>query len=300
MFWRRDSKKSQLKSIFNWLTTVAGDKDIIFVDLPRMKGYFRFEFPLKYGDYPIKIGEPSTELKSTFVVKTSSKISLEESWIKIFSSSEVEVFENRDYRTQIKPIRWGFDDEDKKILIKIARDALENFLTDGMRLNREYFQTLPPRFFLKTDLDIALWVRGYLRGSAVVENLHLGEAIADAAIQASRDPRFKPITHGELPCVRIEVTIFSDCRIPLIQEEFERGSIYAEKGYLLESGTHRGWFLPEVFNVRRFANLEAFLTTLAREKAGLEHFNRKKSKVFIFEVDDFIESESHADRKSVV
>ncbi|MFY9461955.1 MAG: AMMECR1 domain-containing protein, partial [Candidatus Sungiibacteriota bacterium] len=132
-----------------------------------------------------------------------------------------------------------------------------------------------------------------LRGSAVVENRNLGKGIAEAAIIASHDGRFKPLSFGELPYTRIEITVMSDLRLPLSEYERKKNVVYSEKGYLLKSGSAKGWYLPAVFNVRRFRNLEEFLGDLAQEKAGVRRDFHRDADVCMFEVNDFIESSNH-------
>ncbi len=81
----------------------------------------------------------------------------------------------------------------------------------------------------KADLDVALWVNGALRGSAVVENKVLGEGLLQATVLASRDARFKPLELNELPGTRIEITAFSDLRIPLSEESIKKMKFYTTR-----------------------------------------------------------------------
>ncbi len=312
-WWRPFSQ--QLHAVLEWLSGVANERDIIFVDLPGTHGCFYFDFPLRFGDRPKKMRMPSSDRTPMFIIcnaKPNEK--LDAPWIKIFSSPEIEILERTDRLVQVRPLRWGFDEEERIIALKIARHALEKFFVTGERFTREYFSTLSERFQLSITLDVALWTKGHLRGSSIVERRHLGEGIADAAVNASRDPRFKPLSPEELADTQIEITIMHDLRLPLLPVEFGRNAIYSEKGYLLQQKTTRGhsnilknvgmksgvekngegrkgWFLPEAHNARRFQNLEDFLGDLAESKAGLSRAAYKDADISIFEVDDFIESE---------
>lgn len=196
--------KRQLKAIFNWLSSVVGQNDLILLEREGKLSYFYFDFPLRYGDKPKKTKTLSAGREITFIIqKSESGESIEETeWIKIFNSPEWQVLEKKTRSENIFPLRWRLNKEEKIAVLKIARDALEKFLTDGQRLEQAYFSGLSPRFYLKTDLDVALWVKGRLRGSAVVENRHLGEGIAEAALLASHDARFKPLAANELSNTR--------------------------------------------------------------------------------------------------
>ncbi len=288
-----------LNTFFLWLSGIVTDKDVILVDFPGRKAFFYFEFPLRYGDKPKKMKALLADKEITFIIRRTIREKLfgEAEWVKIFGSSEIEVFENKKRVNGTPPLRWGLNENDKRLALKIARDALESFLEKGERLAQNYFTNLNPYFYLRTDLDVALWVGGYLRGSSVVENRNLGEGIAEAVIMASRDSRFKPLVIEELPHTRIEITIMHNLHISLSVNERKRNVIYPEKGYLLQHRLSKGWYLPEVFNVRHFRNLEEFLINLAQEKARLDRSAIQKADVFIFEVDDFIES---TDRSSAL
>ena len=233
--FRKNSR--QLEAIFEWLSSVIGQDDLILVEREgKQEGYY-FDFPLKFGSKPKRLSRVDDK-DFTFFIKFFSRppdisgdISGKE-WQLIFQSSELEIYESqkRFNGKQFKPLRWGLNEAEKKTALKIARDALEKFLENREQLDNSYFTRLPPRLFFKTNLDVALWVRGRLRGSAVVENRHLGEGIAEAVILASRDFRFKPLSLEELTDTIIEITLMHELRLPLSADELKRGVIYPEKG----------------------------------------------------------------------
>ncbi len=300
MIWKqRNSNQKIISAFFQWLSGMAVGKDAILVDFAGRKEFFYFDFPLRYGDKPNKTNTLPVGREITFIIRTpENRKSIEETkWIKIFSSPEWQIFENRNRCENTFPLRWRLNEEEKKTALRIARDALERFMFNGQRLEQQYFVILSPRFYFKTGLDVAIWAKGQLRGSAVLENFNLGEGIAEAAIRASRDSRFKPLSKEELAVARIEITIIQNPFVPISDRELKQNRIYPDKGYLLSYRDRKGWFLPEIFNVRRFSNLESLLSDLGHEKAGLMKDDYKNSDVFIFEVDDFIES---ADRSFVL
>ncbi len=287
--------KKQLEAIFNWLSGVVNQDDLILLEREEKRECYYFEFPLKFGDKPRKIKTLDID-DCTFWVRFSSGgiVPEKNEWCLIFQSPELEIYESkkRFEGKQFKPLHWGLNDEEKKISLKIARKSLEIFLKDGKKPHFEDLDIFLPKIFnLRADLDVALWVNGALRGSFVGENKILSDGFIEAAIGASRDSRFKPLDFEELAFTRIEITLFSDLRVPLSENLIKKNEILYNKGYLLKKGEKRGWFLPEVFNVIKFKDLKEFLFRLASEKAALspQVIFDKRTEIYIFEVEDFIE-----------
>lgn len=293
--------KKQLEAIFDWLSVVVNQNDLILVEREgKQEGYY-FEFPLRFGDKPKKLKRIEDKdftclHRRAFLIKFSpcQRNVKGEEWKLIFQSPELEVYESkkRFEGKQFKPLRWGLDEEEKRTALKIARESIEIFLKEKRTSQIKDFNfPLVPAFALRTDLDVAFWVNGALRGSAVVENTILSEGIIKASIYATRDSRFKPLEFDELKNTRIEITLFSDLKILLSKSLLDKNEIFHDKGYLLKRGEKQGWFLPEVFNVLSFKNLKEFLFHLGTEKAflQLEEIFDKHTEFFVFEVDDFIE-----------
>ena len=272
-------------------------KDFILVEQEGRQDVYCFLFPLKFGDKPRRTGIYK-ENNITFFVKFSSRQpDLGEDWTPIFRSPELEIFENkkRAEDSGSEPL-FGLNETERKRAFQIARRSLDIYLNEHKYPRTEdvlekYF--LPRVFNVRIDLDVALWVKGMLRGSYVLENYPLSEGIIKASIGACRDARFKPLDVKELESVRIEITLFSDLKIPVSRDFIEKNEILYDKGYFIKRGEKKGWFLPEVFNVSSFKNLKDFILRLGQEKALLaaEEIFDKKTQLFLFEVDDFIEDE---------
>lgn len=294
MFWFKNPYKKRLEAFFDWARDIINESECVYVNLPGYSKYFYFEFPLYPNARPFKSGKQPLGMKVAFKISLPQKQNHDQEWIKIFSSPELEISENKNRSHTTEPLRFGLNEEEKKLALKIARDVLEKSLANDERINESaHLKNLPPKFYLKTNLDAALWTNGQLRGSMVIESRLLGEGIAEAAILASRDCRFKPLAHSELKNTRIEITLMSNLQIPLSQNEFKKNQIYSEKGYLLKQNSRIGWYLPQAFNSRKFETLKEFLDSLAEEKAGLTKHSYQYGDVSIFEVEDFIESENH-------
>lgn len=290
-FWK-NFYGERLWVFFYWASLIALPEDIISVEIPGYGGYYYFEFPLRYGDKPQKINSLPEGKDVSFIIRQPKRSEVNENWILIFSSPDLEIFESKRRAAETQPLRWKLSQDEKELCLKAARGALERFLSEDKKLSAD--KKIPlPRFWQKSDFGVALWVNGRLRGSRVLKGRSFAEGITEATMLACRDPRFKPLSAEELSDARIEITIFSDLRLPLSKKELERNEIYPEKGYVLEKDGKEGWFLPEVFNVRRFSNLNQFLGELAEQKAGIKRDMYKSAKISIFEVDDFIESRDH-------
>lgn len=288
-FWT--SVHDPLQQVFAWMSKIADTDDVILVEKSGKRSFFQFVFPLRIGAMPraMRVSEKDEE---TFIVRIPNFMSMHAPlldpslWLRVFSSPAIGVWERRSRGQGLAPLRFGLDEDERSQLANIARRSIRAYVLDGQWPATEP-TGVPRRFFLKTDLDVALWTNGNVRGSIVLEDVPLAEGVARAAVRACIDQRFKPVSAKELDHLAIEITIMRDLRVTLSPREMQNDLIYGEKGYVLVSGTQRGWFLPEVFNTIKFSNLKDFLSALAKDKAKTDP-SLTNSQVSIFEVEDFI------------
>lgn len=222
-----------------------------------------------------------------------------EHWYKIFSSPYIEVWEySNENKKENRPIRFGLDEEEKKIILYCARRALSIYLQKKEGVEMVYKQLIEiskkegfkvDHFFQKADVDVILWVDGEMRGSRIVEGKTFLEATCMATILSGEDARFKPLTESDLANTQIEIVVLSDLRIPLSLTEITKNEIYADKGYCVEANDKKGWYLPAVFNCANFQDLNHFLTSLVYEKIGDLSCSINNKFFYLFEVFDFIE-----------
>lgn len=289
--------RKQLKYIFDWLNKTVQQNDLILLEQKGKLSAYYFEFPLKIGQAPKKL-KHLQDKKFTFFIRISSvnQALPVGQWQIIFQSPGIEIHENKErfHFLGIKPLRWGLTEEEKILALKIARRSLEIFLKERRIPQAEDIKLAhsPPFLTLRTDLDITLWGKGLLRGSAVIKDRNLMDALIEGAVLASRDARFKPLKLKELAQARIEIILISDLKVPLGRDLIRKNEIFHDKGYLLKREEKEGWFLPAVFNTGPFGNLKEFLLRLGSEKALLpqEKIFDKKTDISIFQVEDFIES----------
>jgi len=254
-----------------------------------------FTFPLRRGDVPKKVRTDNSR-EETFVIVASSEGRAEQlagkasngEWITVFSSPCILVREKRSRRKNSIPLRFGLEAEERSKLVQIARTAIEQFVNTGSQRVAFDANSVPARLNLKTDVDVALFVNGHLRGSTIIEGTGLAEGVAHAAVRSCIDARFKPIGADEIGDLWIEITVMRDLHITLSLLELRKDRIYFEKGYMLISEGHKGYFLPEVHNVTKFSSLFELRLRLASEKAGVAPSIR--APIAVFEVEDFIAS----------
>lgn len=109
---------------------------------------------------------------------------------------------------------------------------------------------------------------GRLRGciGTVGSDDPFAEAVRSAAAAAaSRDVRFPPITPGELPDLRIELSVLGAPQRIGSLAEIRLGL----HGILVRQGERRGLFLPSVA-IDHGLNCEQFLSRCCAEKAGID------------------------------
>ncbi len=118
---------------------------------------------------------------------------------------------------------------------------------------------------------VTLRQNGQLRGciGSLVAHRKLSDDVrANAHAAAFEDPRFAPLRFEELRSVRIEISVLSELQTIACADEAEAVSQLRPgiDGLVVQHGTHRGTFLPQVWE--HFPQPHRFLAELKR-KAGL-------------------------------
>lgn len=135
-------------------------------------------------------------------------------------------------------------------LLQVARSSLTSFVRYG-RPYRPRLDTLPEVLRERASTFVTLTNRGRLRGCiGSTEFRHpLAIDIAHNAAAAARDPRFSPVTAGELDDVRIEVTLLQ----PPQRLEYQNEDELLLKlhpgvdGVIVQWEDRRGLLLPQVW-----------------------------------------------------
>ena len=173
-------------------------------------------------------------------------------------------------------------DSDGVFLIKIARMAVTEFLSNGKRMKLESEDE--KKFSFNSGVFVTLNNADGLRGCIgfPMPDKKLSHGIIDAAIAAAtEDPRFSPVKANELNDIVFEVTVLT----PPVEITVNDPMEYLEKikvgrdGLIISNSFSSGLLLPQV-PVEYGWNVEEFLQHTC-EKAGLEKDVWKNEKVKI-------------------
>jgi uncharacterized protein (TIGR00296 family) len=121
--------------------------------------------------------------------------------------------------------------------------------------------------------------------------MSLGNAVIDAAISVTHDPRFPPLSSDELENIIIEVTVLSPPKIIMVEKpiDYTNGIIIGRDGLIVEQGLRKGLLLPQV-PVEQGWDVEEFLSNTCM-KAGLmpDAWLDKTTKIYKFQGQIFSE-----------
>lgn len=172
------------------------------------------------------------------------------------------VFDSASAAATAEEPSFTLSDNDKQVLLRTARRAISAYLETGRVIDED--SGLPA---LKTPLGafVTLKKNGELRGcigySEPVEPL--GRAVIDVAIYAAvRDPRFEPVTAGELQKLKIEISVLTP-----LHKIAPAKVVVGRHGLLIRKGGRSGLLLPQV-PVEQGWDRETFLEEVCI-KAGL-------------------------------
>ena len=173
-------------------------------------------------------------------------------------------------------------DSDGVFLVKTARMAVTEFLSNGKRMKLE--SEREKKFSFNAGVFVTLNNADGLRGCIgfPMPDKKLSHGIIDAAIAAAtEDPRFSPVKINELNDIVFEVTVLT----PPVEITVTDPMEYLEKikvgrdGLIIRNSFSSGLLLPQV-PVEYGWNVEEFLQHTC-EKAGLEKDTWKNEKVKI-------------------
>lgn len=154
--------------------------------------------------------------------------------------------------------------EEKRILLKAARDSIESLFTSKEVEEPDYEKY--PSLKKKAGAFVTLNLDKQLRGCIgyIIGFQPLFNTVCDAAISAAKhDPRFMPVNKDELDFIDIEISVLSE---PFPMNSYD-DIILGKHGLILEEEGRRGLLLPQV-PIEHNMNKEQFLSALC-QKAGL-------------------------------
>ena len=173
---------------------------------------------------------------------------------------------------------FSLSEDEKQMLKKIAYESIKDSL-DGKPIS--HFSSLTSHLSSKCGAFVSLHKQGRLRGCIghFGEDTPLHEIVAEMARAAAfEDPRFMPVTRGELDDIDIEISVLTPMRRIQSLDEFQlhRHGIYIRKGY--RSGT----FLPQVADEVNWTK-EEFVGHCSQDKAGLGWDGWRDAELYVYE-----------------
>ena len=176
--------------------------------------------------------------------------------------------------------------DDQKLLLQLARNAVQTTVQKGRRLPS--VESLSPLLREKRGVFVTLWMEGDLRGCIGFPYpvKPLDEAVQAAAISSAfQDFRFSPVREEELSRIEIEISVLTQPR-PIEPDKIELGV----HGLIVSQGNRSGLLLPQVAMEYRW-DAKTFLEQTC-VKAGLPSDAwKEKAKILSFEAQVFSEGD---------
>jgi len=184
-------------------------------------------------------------------------------------------------------IDLGLSDKDKKMLLAIARKAIESELKGAkppsfevdspiLKENRGAFVTIHENGELRGCIGL---IRGYKPLYKTVEEM--------AVAAAFRDPRFPPLRRDELNKIDIEISALTPLRKITDINEIEVG----KHGIYIEKGLHSGLLLPQVATEYGWDRLTFLEQTCWKAGLPLNAWKSPDASIYIFSADIFSEKD---------
>jgi len=151
-----------------------------------------------------------------------------------------------------------FNENDAKEFVRLARKAIEYFNLTA----RPYSEKAPKEEYLKKRgvfVTLHKYPSDELRGCIGIPypEMPLWNAIIEAAIGASRDPRFLPVSNKELDNCTVEISILSNPE-RIENKDAAKKILIGKHGLIIKRGFHSGLLLPQVATEYKW-NAETFL-----------------------------------------
>lgn len=204
------------------------------------------------------------------------------------NSSTVSASQPQKKNAPAAPSKFVLTDDDKNMLIKIARETLDKWVKE--RISPDF--KLPEGVLMKKGAAfVTLRINGSLRGCIghTIAQIPLWRCVRDMAIaSAANDTRFSPVQPDELPRIKIEISVLTPPERVTNLDEIKMG----RDGVIVRNGYNSGVFLPQVATETGWDKV-TFLSHLCNDKASLPPncYEDPQTEVFRFEAIVFEEKE---------
>ncbi len=184
-------------------------------------------------------------------------------------------------------------DEDRAVLLKLARSAIEAELIEGAKVVRP--EKITPALNENRGCFVTLHKNRTLRGCiGTIEAIKpLVISVEENALNAAfRDPRFASLEKEEIESIHIEISVLSVPQDLFFKnpDELKKKLKKGVHGVILSSGWHKATFLPQVWD--QLPDVEQFLEHLC-VKAGMDKgcWKKNTTRVQTYEAEYFSEPE---------
>ncbi len=179
-------------------------------------------------------------------------------------------------------------ESDQRTLLRLARQAIESAVSGT---NYPSFDGPEGPLTEHAGAFVTIHKSGRLRGciGSIESHRPLYQTVCDCArSSALADPRFEPVTAGEIPQLHLEISVLSP-----MQDAHPEDVEVGHHGLLISRGYYRGLLLPQVATQYRWGR-EKFLAETCL-KAGLPTDAwRRGARIQVFTAQIFAEPESPA------
>ena len=173
-----------------------------------------------------------------------------------------------------------FNSEEKKELLNIAKLAVFEATLNHKKIEIDS-DKISAKLKLNLGAFVTLYKNGNLRGciGRFEPNEPLYKVIIDMAIaSAQNDTRFDVLSVNELDDITIEVSVLTPRKKIESIDEIEIG----KHGIYVQRGSQTGTYLPHVATQMGW-NVEEFVNSCAKEKAGISFKNYEELELFTYE-----------------
>ena len=160
----------------------------------------------------------------------------------------------------------------QNVILDIAKNAIKDGFGHTSTLDTKALLELYPEFLKPKATFVTLTLENQLRGcigSLIAHRSLLDDLIYNAKAAAFDDPRFYPLSLEEFSRVHIEVSLLGEPEPIKYEnsEDLKSQIIIGEDGIILQKGSRKATFLPQVWE--QLPTFELFFSHLC-QKAGLE------------------------------
>ncbi len=179
--------------------------------------------------------------------------------------------------------------ENKKFLLKIARDNIESWLANRKPINVPA-EKISGILRKKSGAFVTLHSKGKLRGCIgyVSAEMPLIDTVLENSYNAAfRDPRFDQLQKSEMKDISIEISVLTDPVPVKSPDEIKTG----RDGLIIERGGYRGLLLPQVATEQGWDKFTFLDQTCVKAGLSSDSWKKEGTKIFKFEAIVFGEEE---------